>query len=64
WHRVRLEFKADTLTATIDNTSITATHPCIAEQKLSFGLGGESGGPEGEKAGALEFRGLKITAAP
>jgi hypothetical protein len=61
WHRVRLEFKGDTLTATIDNTSITATAPCIAEQKLSFGLGGESGGPDGEKAGALEFRGLRIT---
>ena len=64
WHRVRLEFKGATLTATIDNTSITATDPCIAEQKLSFGLGGESGGPEGEKAGALEFRKLKVTTAP
>ena len=64
WHRVRLEFKGATMTATIDNTSITATDPCIAEQKLSFGLGGESGGPEGEKAGALEFRRLKITATP
>ena len=63
WHHVRLEFKGATMTATIDNTSITATDPCIAEQKLSFGLGGESGGPEGEKVGALEFRKLKITAA-
>lgn len=64
WHHVKLEFKGVTLTATIDNTSITATDPCIAEQKLSFGLGGESGGPEGEKAGALEFRRLKITSTP
>lgn len=64
WHRVRLEFKGATMLATIDNTSITATNPCMAEQKISFGLGGESGGPEGEKAGALEFRKLKITAAP
>lgn len=64
WHRVRLEFKGATITATIDNTSIIATHSCLAEQKLSFGLGGDSGGPEGEKAGALEFRRLKITATP
>jgi hypothetical protein len=64
WHRVRLELKGDTLTATIDKTQITATAPCIADQKLSFGLGGESGGPEGEKAGALEFRALKITTTP
>jgi len=64
WHRVRLEFKGATLTATINNTGISATHTCIAEQKLSFGLGGESGGPEGEKAGALEFRGLRITTMP
>jgi hypothetical protein len=64
WHRVRLELKGDTLTAAIDKTQITATAPCIADQKLSFGLGGESGGPEGEKAGALEFRALKITTTP
>jgi sugar phosphate isomerase/epimerase len=64
WHRVRLELKGDTLTATIDKTRITAIARCIADQKLSFGLGGESGGPEGEKAGALEFRGLKITTTP
>ena len=64
WHRVRLELKGDTLTATIDKTRITAIAPCIADQKLSFGLGGESGGPGGEKAGALEFRALKITTTP
>jgi hypothetical protein len=64
WHRVKLEFKGETMTATVDDTPITATAPFIAEQKLSFGLGGESGGPEGEKAGALEFRHLKVTATP
>ena len=36
-------------------------HAYIAEEKLTFGLGGDSGGPEGEKAGALEFRKLKIS---
>jgi hypothetical protein len=61
WHRVRLEFKGPNLTATVAGKTIAARHDCIAEEKLTFGLGGESGGPEGEKAGALEFRHLKIT---
>jgi hypothetical protein len=60
WHRVRLAVKGATLNATIDGQTITASNPCIAEEKLTFGLGGESGGPEGEKAGALEFRKLRI----
>ena len=64
WHRVRLEFKGTTMTATLADIQITATHPCIAEQRFAFGLDGESGGPEGEKAGALEFRHLKIAATP
>ena len=61
WHHVTMQFKGPQLTATIDGKTISANHPCIAEEKLTFGLGGESGGPEGEKAGALEFRKLKIT---
>lgn len=62
WHHVKLQFQNQTLIATIDSAqTITATHPCIAEQKQTFGLGGDSGGPEGEKAGTLEFRSLLIT---
>jgi hypothetical protein len=61
WHRVKLVFKGPTMTATIDDQTISAENACIAEEKLTFGLGGDSGGPEGEKAGALEFRSLKIT---
>jgi hypothetical protein len=61
WHRVKLVFKGPTMIATIDNQTISAENACIAEEKLTFGLGGDSGGPEGEKAGALEFRNLKIT---
>lgn len=61
WHRVKLVFKGPTMTATIDGETVSAENACIAEEKLTFGLGGDSGGPEGEKAGALEFRGLKIT---
>jgi len=64
WHHVKIEFKGETITATIDGKTITASNPCIAEEKQTFGLGGESGGPEGEKAGALEFRRLKIGSLP
>ncbi len=62
WHTARLVLKGDTAIATIDGTkTVSASHPCLTEKKLTFGLGGDSGGPEGEKAGALEFRGLKIS---
>ena len=64
WHRVKMEFSGATITATVDGTTITAKHACIAEEKMTFGLGGDSGGAEGEKAGALEFRKLKITTQP
>jgi len=64
WHHMKIEFKGSTITVTVNDRLITATTPCIAEEKLTFGLGGDSGGPEGEKAGALEFRKLKITGAP
>lgn len=61
WHHVKLEFHGPVLTATIDGGTVTTSHPCIAEPKETFGLGGDSGGPDGEKAGALEFRHLRIT---
>ena len=64
WHHVKIVFQGETITATIDDKTITASNPCIAEEKQTFGLGGDSGGPEGEKAGALEFRKLKIMARP
>lgn len=60
WHRVKMTFSGETLRATIDDREITASHACIAEEKLNFGLGGDSGGPKGEAAGALEFRALRI----
>ena len=60
WHRVKLEFKGAVMTATVDGITIAAENTCIAEEKQTFGLGGDSGGPEGEKAGALEFRGLEV----
>lgn len=61
WHSVRITFHGLVFTAAVDDLTITATHPCIAERKMTFGLGGDSGGPEGENAGALEFRALKIS---
>ncbi len=64
WHKVRLVFSGPVLTATVDGLSLAASNDCIAEEKLTFGLGGDSGGPEGEKAGTLEFRQLRITATP
>jgi arylsulfatase A-like enzyme len=62
WHPVRIEFKGETVAVAVGGMTITATHPCLAEQKLGFGLGGDSGGPEGERAGAIEFRGLRFGA--
>lgn len=61
WHRVRLTFRGETLTVNFNGETHTATHPSIAEEKHTFSLGGDSGGPEGEKAGAVEFRKLVIT---
>ncbi len=64
WYRVRSGFRGETMTATFDETPITVMAPCIAVQEISFGLGGDSDGSEGENAGALEFRRLKNTCTP
>ena len=58
---MKIDFRGSQIIATVDDKTFTATHDYIAEEKLSLGLGGDSGGPEGEKAGALEFRKLKIS---
>jgi hypothetical protein len=54
--------KGETLTVEFNGRIWTANHPVVVEPKANVGFGGESGGPGGEKAGALEFRRLKITA--
>jgi hypothetical protein len=61
WHQVKLVFTGKIITATVGELTITALNDCIAEEKQTFGLGGDSGGPEGEKAGTLEFRRLRIS---
>jgi hypothetical protein len=60
WHPVRIVLKGETITVTFNGRSRTAKHPVVAEPKDNFGFGGNSGGPEGEKAGAMEFRKLVI----
>jgi hypothetical protein len=62
WHQARIEFSNGTLKATVDGKTVTVKHACLAEEKTTFGFTGDSGGPDGEKAGALEFRRLRITA--
>lgn len=61
WHHIRIELKGDACLSSVDGHEFRARNACIAEPKETFGLSGDSGGPEGEKAGALEFRALKIT---
>ncbi len=62
WNRVKVEFSGQMMIATVNDKTFRASNPCIAEEKLTLGLGGDSGGPDGEKAGALEFRKLVVTA--
>jgi len=64
WHPVHIVLKGETITVEFNGRTWTAKHPVVAEPKAQFGFGGESGGPAGEKAGALEFRKLKIVANP
>lgn len=64
WHRVRIQIKGESIRASVDDKPYSAEHVCIAEQKEAFGLGGDSGGPEGEKAGALLFRNLRVVSEP
>lgn len=64
WHCVKIELRGLQIIATVNDKTLTASNPCVAEEKLTFGLGGDSGGPEGEKAGALEFRKLKMGSKP
>jgi len=63
-HPAKIEFKGPQMIATVDGETFTASNACIAEEKLTFGLGGDSGGPKGGEAGALEFRKLKISGQP
>jgi sugar phosphate isomerase/epimerase len=64
WHPVHIVLKGETITVEFNGRTWTAKHPVAAEPKAQFGFGGESGGPAGEKAGALEFRKLKIVVKP
>lgn len=60
WYRARVQFHGNKMIASVNENQYRVKADYIAERKLTFGLGGDSGGPEGEKAGALEFRNLRI----
>lgn len=64
WQPVHVVLRGQTLTVEYAGHTWTATHPAVAEAKAGLGLGGDSGGPEGEKAGALEFRNLRVVTQP
>jgi hypothetical protein len=64
WHHATLEFRGEQLLINVDGKQYSASHPCVAETKFTLGLGGNSGGAEGESAGALEYRSLSITPLP
>ena len=60
WHSATVKLAGTKLTITLDGHTLTAEHPALNVVKTSLGLGGDSGGPEGEKAGALEFKELRV----
>lgn len=62
WHHVRIRTAGETIAVAVDVVNVTGKHAVIGAAKTQFGLSGDSGGPEGEKVGALEFRKLVITA--
>ena len=61
WQHVCIRMAGDTIAVVVGDVSATGKHAVIAMPKTQFGLSGDSGGPEGEKMGALEFRNLIIT---
>ncbi|QDT91651.1 family 16 glycoside hydrolase [Gimesia algae] len=60
WHPVKIVFQGPKVKVNFNGNTWTVKHPTISELKQNFGFGGNSGGPKGEKAGAIEFRNLKI----
>jgi len=60
WHNATVKFASTKLTVMLDSHALTAEHPALNVVKTNFGLGGDSGGPEGEKAGVLEFKELRV----
>jgi hypothetical protein len=64
WHRAVLEIRGEKFSLELDGRNFAVEHPCIGEVKTTLILGGDSGGPEGEAAGALEYRNLSLTPLP
>mgnify|MGYP003637502371 CR=1 FL=1 len=64
WHPVQIQLQGETIKVDFNGKRWEASHPVVAETKDNFGFAGDSGGAEGEKAGALEFRNFTMTSLP
>lgn len=64
WYHAQVQFDGPEMIVLVDGQKFSVQADYIAERKLTFGLGGDSGGPAGEQAGTLEFRNLTISPAP
>ena len=64
WQSVHVVLRDQAVTVDYAGRTWTATHPAVAEVKAGLGLGGDSGGPEGERDGAIEFRHLCVLTQP
>ena len=60
WNHARVQFDGTSMVVSVNDKKFAVKADYLAERKQTFGLGGDSGGPEGEKVGALEFRNLRI----
>ncbi len=60
WHSAIVKLAGTKLTVTLDGHTLAAEHTALNVMKTNLGLGGDSGGSEGEKAGALEFKELRV----
>jgi hypothetical protein len=60
WHHLSIKVNGKEVTARLEGKQFSATADCINEEKCALGLEADTGGPEGESAGAVEFRKLVV----
>ena len=61
WHKASIEVVDDQILVDVNGQKFRVKHDTLKLKSAAFGLGGESGGPEGESAGTLQFRNLKVS---